>query len=455
MTHFRSLTFFGVFLLVSLSGQSFGDSHKEYDEPPVRKASEILPDYMIKGENFTVRDDVTWNDGLHEFTVDTEFGSFDVWGEPMLRVRLAEVNAWVALEKTSSAKMGAKSVGKSTVRKVGSLANAFVHPVKTVTGLPTGIGRLFRKAEHTAESVGDTVTPDENDDEDEKGEQGKEATDDQETDEDHESSLSNLGNKLIGVNAAYRRLAKEYGVNPYTTNTAIQEELLRLAKVEAYVSKSSSLLLPGVGTVLSVTARVTTSIYEESWLEIVARNEEGLLAMGASPEQIRELFDNDAINLTLLTLMIETLNDLPDADGRLNAVDQMIALETDSEAVFYGECLLMINWYQENQAPIKEILSGTLIPVVLTWDEKVIVFSASDYSYWTPANQALITDFSHLYEPYSSDREAWLADQASPLFRKHAEALGWRVKSELRATVWPEIPWALQEDSNQGEPSSH
>ena len=59
-----------------------------FETPPVRKASEVLPPALIQGDHFKVRDQVKWKEGLHIFHVDSDFGSFEVWGEPMLRVRL-------------------------------------------------------------------------------------------------------------------------------------------------------------------------------------------------------------------------------------------------------------------------------------------------------------------------------------------------------------------------------
>jgi len=62
-----------------------------FEKPPRRNVKECLPEHLIKGENYKVKRKVTWSGGLHEFTVKTKFGDFEVWGEPMLRVRLAEV----------------------------------------------------------------------------------------------------------------------------------------------------------------------------------------------------------------------------------------------------------------------------------------------------------------------------------------------------------------------------
>jgi hypothetical protein len=404
---------------------------ESFDDPQPRKASEILPADLITGKHFRVHDSVTWNDGLHEFTVETDFGSFDVWGEPMLRVRLAEVDAWYTLENTSSASAGVKAVGKSVGRSIGSLAKAFAHPLKTVKGVPTGISRMFMKAEHTAEKVSEYAGKDD-------GENSGEV-------DTGDNPIAKLSKKMLGVNKAYRRLAKEYGVNPYTTNEALQEELLRVAKVDAVASRAT-ILLPGLGLGLKIVDKVSRAVYEESWLEIVARNEETLEDMNASPDQIKALFSNDSINLTLLTLMLETLKQLEGVEGSLNVIDQMILLETDAEAVFFSECLLMADWYNDNEAALTEWVPGTLVPVALTANSKLIVFSAADFAYWTPDQKAIVLELDEMYRGYAQEHEAWIADQTSPRFVEGLGELGWSVRSGMRSTVLPEIPWGLSDD---------
>jgi len=420
-------------VLISALGATNLAAVDGFDDPQPKKASDILPADLITGKHFRVLDGVTWNDGLHEFTVETEFGSFDVWGEPMLRVRLAEVDAWVKIEHTSDAEIGAKAVGGSILGSIGALASAFAHPIKTVKGVPKGVGRMFHKAEHSVDKAGNFVRGDS------EGSSGEVPTDD-------DNAISKLSKKMVGVNTSYRRLAQEYGVNPYTTNEAIQEELLRLAKIDAVTRKGTKILLPGVGLAVSVIVKVTKAVYEQSWLEIVALNEDTLEVMSASPDQIKALFSNDAINLTLLTTMLETLKSMENVGGHLNVVDQMILLETDAEAVFFAECLLMADWYNQNESPLVEMLPGTLIPVALTADKKVIAFSAADFAYWTPEQKVVIVDFDGLYKDYSLQREAWIADQVSPRFVEGLGELGWTVRSGLRSSVMPEIPWGLADD---------
>ena len=406
-----------------------------FDDPQPKKASDVLPADLIKGKHFQVLDNVGWKEGLHEFTVKTEFGSFSVWGEPMLHVRLAEVDAWTKLEKASTVGTGVKAVGGSIISSIGSLAKAFAHPIRTAKGAPKGVGRMFKKTERSMDNVGDAVKG-----EDDDGDSGSlDINEDQ-------GAIAKLSSKMIGVNKSYRRLAKEYGVNPYTTNEALQDELLRLAKVDAVVRKGSKFLVPGLGIGVSVLVKVTNAVYEQSWLEIVARNEDTLEEMGASPDQIRALFSNDSINLTLLTMMLETLREMENVGGQLNVIDQLILLESDAEAVFFGESLQMVDWYNQNEAPIVEMLPGTLIPVALTSDKKVIAFSAADFAYWTQNEATIAVEFNDTYKGYSNEREAWIADQVSPRYTEALAELGWTLRSGLRSTVMPEIPWGLSDD---------
>jgi len=397
--------------------------------------------YCLNGlayaEDFRVLDEVTWNDGLHEFIVETEFGSFTVWGEPMLRVRLNEVDAWIDMEETSALEAGVAAAGRQAVRSISSLARAFMHPVRTVTGVPTGIGRMFGNTTHDVSNVARFVS-----------QEKREHTSGRIEKPEDQGAIAKLGGKLVGVNTSYRRLAAAYGVNPYTTNDAIQEELLRLAQVDAPISVATKLAMPGLG-IASTMAKVSRAIYEESWYQIVARNENALVDMGASPEQIKVLFNTEVINLTLLTLMIEILKNWPEVDGRLNVVDQLILLETDAEAVFFAESLLIADWYNDHEAAIATVLPGTLIPVIQDDDGKVVAFSALDYAYWTPDQEARTREFVAQYESYSGEREAWLVDQVSPRFKQGALELGWTVKSDLRGTVLPELPWSMSDEGDR------
>ena len=108
----------------------------------------------------------------------------------------------------------------------------------------------------------------------------------------------------------------------------------------------------------------------------------------------------------------------------------------------------MALWFHQNETSLAQMLPETLVPVALTSDGRVIVFSAVDMAYWTEATATIIEEFSARYAKYADRRETWIADQVSPRFVESLGKLGWTTKSGIRSTVLPQIPWGLQDDGN-------
>ena len=155
--HFKNSLYTAIIascILTSVS--STAQSTAAFETPPIRKASAILPPALIKGEHFTVNDQVGWKEGLHLFTVDSDFGPFEVWGEPMLRVCLREVDALHTLKQTSNATVGTSAAAEQVGKSFASLGKAFRHPVETGKALPGGVKRLFRSVKDDVKSLSST-----------------------------------------------------------------------------------------------------------------------------------------------------------------------------------------------------------------------------------------------------------------------------------------------------------
>jgi len=401
-----------------------------YETPPQRMASEVLPPALIQGDHFKVRDPVSWKEGLHLFTVDSDFGPFEVWGEPMLRIRLREVEALYTLQHTSSSAVGAAAAGKQVGSSIVALGKAFRHPIKTGKSLPGGMKRLFKSVKYDAQSVGST---------------GKAVAEGEKS--NAKLAGATLGRSLAGVTSAYRLWAEKVGVNPYTTNVALHAELERLAKVEAGARIGTKLFAPSiVPEELKIISDVSKTAYHKEWREIIEDNNMALTAMGAAPETAARFIDNPNINLTLETLLIELLEAMTGVEDRVIVIQQASLLQTDAEAAFFAESLMMAQWFHANEVPAARMLGGTLIPVILTTDGRVIAFSASDFEYWTEMTAPIAAEFTRQYQDISRKREVWVADNVSSGYVRGASNLGWSVRSDLRAHVLPEIPWGLQDE---------
>jgi hypothetical protein len=414
------------------------DEDTGFDVPGTLKASDLLPPELIKHEFFTVRDEVTWFDGLNQFTVDTEYGSFEIWGEPMLRVRLKEFIAWNELQEISVVEAGVIGAGRSALRSVSALLMAFAHPITTIQGVPQGISRMFKQVGRDLENIAQVIT-------DKKDDESPGSLDRHENDE--VSVATRAAERLIGVNKAYRLWALEVGVNPYSSNPAIREELNRVAAADALMGTGTKVFVPNVikGD-LNLFAKVSRSIYKDDWHELVELNKKALRDMGVGDELADAFLIHDFFNLSLASLVVEILVDLDGVDDRPLVIDQALLLETEAEAIWFTESLMMAQWFHKNEAPIEKMLPDTLVPVALTSDGRVVVFSAADLALWTEETAIVTAEFTELYKKYSDKREARIADLASPKFVKGLAGLGWTVHSGNRHTVLSEIPWGLQDN---------
>jgi hypothetical protein len=421
------------------STSSLAQTRSAYETPPIRKASAILPPTLVKGEHFSVRDQVGWKEGLHLFTVDSDFGPFEVWGEPMLRVRLREVEALHTLKQTSNASVGTSAAAKQVGKSFVSLGKAFRHPVKTGKALPGGVKRMFKSVKYDVQSLSST---------------GKAVTDERsqggpvegETSQAKKAGIK-LGRSLIGVTSSYRKWAGKVGVNPYTSNEVLRDELERVAKTEAGAKIGTKIFAPSlIPEELKIISDVSKTAYHKEWRVIIEENNAALEALKVAPDTRARFLDNPNINLTIQTLLIELLEAMTGTEDRAIVIEQASLLLTDAEAAFFAESLMMAHWFHTKQAPAARMLGGTLIPVIQTEDGRVIAFSASDYEYWTELTAPIAAEFNQQYRSISREREIWVADDVSPGFVSGVSNLGWSVRSDLRARVLPEIPWGLQDE---------
>lgn len=166
-------------------------------------------------------------------------------------------------------------------------------------------------------------------------------------------------------------------------------------------------------------------------------------SMGVSPKVIAEFEDRDALTQSMMTLIVKALASMPGVKDRRYVIGQAALLETEVQALFFTECVMLAHWFHHMQKPLKRMLLETLIPVGLSVDGRVIAFSAADYAYWDQLNESIAGEFTQKYTKYSPRREAWVADLVSTQFIEGMKGLGWTVHFKMRRSALPEIPWGM------------
>ena len=133
------------------------------------------------------------------YTVNSPFGVFDALGEDMLRIRVHEAQALAKMEKDMSQSVAFGSKILDTVMSPFKfLWRLITEPVETLTGVPKGIKRVGTR-------IGEMVTGGQD-----KPEEGE-------------------GQELVGYAGVKRTVAATVGVNVYSSNTVLQEQLDSIA----------------------------------------------------------------------------------------------------------------------------------------------------------------------------------------------------------------------------------
>jgi hypothetical protein len=417
------------------SAPAYGQVKSEFEKPPARTALEVLPEWMANGEYWTVADEVTSYDSLHQFTVQSQWGEFEVYGEPMLRIRLKELNAIGLLKQKTGAKVardGAIDGATLTVRQSIDLVS---HPVKSAKAAPKGIVRLFKRIGYDVVELGADVV--------DVGGQVAKGKGRQAAKKAGQAGLK-YGKRWTGVEFEERLWTQRLGVDPYTSNPLLRKQLLRVAGIDAGTKFGVSMVnpVPGIGLIAAM-SEVYQVIWEKDHRELIEWIGLRLKEMGVGVKRFNRLVYSEALPPGHLTLFVAALMQMEDVENRNILVGQAALLETEAEGMFFLECAMMAVWYHANHAPLSTAVPGTLIPVFLTQDGRLIAFSAADWAYWTKLTAETAKEFNEVYAEYTKNRTLWVSDRVSRRFITGMEGLGWKVRAGIRPSVVPLIPWAL------------
>ncbi len=134
-----------VLFAATSSGQA-----QQFEVPSNRQASQILPTQLIAGPHYRVRDQVVSYGYMHHYTVDSQFGVFQVTGDGALRKLIREIYASAALRDVKSTDAFVQAVGEAAKAPFSFAKNLITNPTETISGLPRGVFQIFGNA---AESI--------------------------------------------------------------------------------------------------------------------------------------------------------------------------------------------------------------------------------------------------------------------------------------------------------------
>ena len=376
-----------------------------FETPPVFTAANLAPADLLAGKGFTVDSQVPVEGFLERFTIRADVGLFEAHGRNLLPNRVGEVKALQKLKAVGDTEEYLKAVGQAGARPILSAVNMLAHPVDTITGLPSGVERMFGRLDLGAQHIWAAAhDPDQS---------GLEAT-------------GKTTAVVLGYEAERRKLAKELGVDPYTSNPELRHRLDDVAWVRFAGRLTVNLPLAALApasTVISATSWVNNVIYDTPMGDLIVLNEKKLQAMGVPESTIKAFMGNQWLTLSLKTSLVGALERISGVPGRADVIAFASNAISEDQARFVVGAAEMLARYHETVGPITMIQAPG--PIVGQIGSGGIVIPAPvDYVAWTRR----VAELSQRQDLRAVQRAVVLSGKMSPLAKKQFESGGWTVR---------------------------
>jgi len=395
----------------------------DFETPPVLDAKDLVPATMLTGKGFRVANQVPTDGFMAIFTITTDAetfrnnaGTFQVRSRELLAIRLVELSAIATLEDVSKTKTFATAMAAATARPIESAGNMVLHPIGTVEGLPSGVGRLFGRVEGGAEQLWNTASA--------SDQSGLERT------EDAAKQAGTITRDALGYEQERRNLAKKLGVDPYTKNPVLAKKLDDVAWVSFagrfIVSTAISVAVPA-SMIITSTVAVNNLVWDTPRADLIVRVTKKLQELQVPEDRIQQFMHNAAIPLSVQVALVENLARLSGVSGRAGVIALMDDILSESQARFLAGAVRMLADYHEQQQPIVALAAPG--PVIgRDRDGTVIVPAPVDYVSWTEG----IAQFATSPTLEAPQRSIWLTGKMSPRAKREFAGLGWTVRESTQ-----------------------
>ena len=391
----------------------WAQSDGQFEQPPIINATQLLPESALSGPGFHVEQQVPTNGAMGQYTIvadasvfQDDAGTYQVESLDLLKIRLSEIPAIAYLENVSKTGVFANALAQSAARPVAAAANMVVHPMDTVTGLPSGIGNLFGRVSLGVGQIASTAS----------NSFGSGAA---------AGQTANATMTALGYDQVRRDLARKLHVDPYSSNPILTKKLNSVAWVmfSARMTVSAAMMAVPGSIIISAVTFTNDMVYQKPKGDLIIFVQNKLQSFGLSQKEIVSFISNSAIPISLQVSAVEDLDALGDIPGRRAAAVSLGNLMTEYQARFLATSLHMLNQWGQQKSPITRIQAPGVL-VARDQNGTVIVPAPVDYVSWTPRIAGFVTSPELLNLHH---RVLWIPTKMTLLAHQQLEASGWSV----------------------------
>ena len=327
----KKLSFFlPSLLLLSLPFAAQAQQPRAFEQPGQIPTNLVISDDTIHGSLHTVRPAAAC-DGLEvTYWIDANDGTtYQAVGTTMLYQRIAEIYAIDALRKMDSGKEFGNSLGNGAKDTVTAVGKTISDPVDAIKGVPKGVSKFFG-------SLGESL----------KG--GNSQYEDR--------AYSNV----LGASKAKRALAFKLGVNPYSTNKTLQDELNRVGWSEAggslTVHLATAAIPAGAGLALNTNRTAQAEVVENDPKQLRIINRKKLMSVGMTQETSDMLIKGKAFSPMHETAITEALYSLGPDHGQDAFLQAAARATNEVDANYFQQVAQLIAQYNKDESRVQQIV---------------------------------------------------------------------------------------------------
>lgn len=399
-----------------------------YETPKYLTAKDILGN-RAQGANYKVRPEVERTNYSRVYHLETSYGKFDVVGDGLLQVRLAELEVLNILNERTQAGSFIEAFGSAAISPFKFGGQLLLSPLDTIKNSFQGVGNFFDSLEASGEN-------------------------------DDPNRGSFVGG-LVGVDSAKRELASDLDIDPYTDFKPLADRLKQLASAAGFGGlsvKGAMTAIPGATMMQSTTMATTrmavvtaSSISTTAALKDALRNKTAgqilrdarlkMRSVGIEDEQIKALFSNSAYTPSDIYVIAVALETIKAKDSDL-FIDHAIKAENRNEAYFERlRAEILASW--KPPAPIESFVLVENAVLTTLKNGRLIAAYPIDEFYWTERNAEMAKAIA--------EQARQLGVKGRPLFVVTGDVSP-RARTEIGKLGWDVARVALLPDEKPKKP---
>ena len=413
---------------------------EDYEKSLVLNSYDLLPRSLISNDYYRI-DQTVLNQGyLNKFHIRSNFGDQLVLGSSMLAIRINELKALHALSKISSAKVikdSALDNGEKILtapikvsKKVIGLVEDPNKIVTTAQSIPDGIEQIFSWGarqlhgglEYANKQMNKSDTKDSKDSQD--SDTGSKAV----------NFAKKSGLKYIKYTSAEREWFKKLGVDQYTDNEQLQDEVQRVSGIQTAMNFGFK-FVPGfnlglIGEVNKWYSRAEDLGMYEPYDILFDKNESKLALMNIDKKTQNKLFSNKNIWPSMQTVLVDCLDQLKTANPKIQNLGKFVEVAATSSspeaALYYVESCSLLNKIRDKKFNFVKIITSDLVPAAVASNKELVIPVAIDYLLWTKDVHMAFQKIRGLYYKTLSNQSITVAlkGRVSDLAKARFKSLG-------------------------------